>query len=151
VERAYWDAVKMGSFENQFFYWRTKTYSAASRRFVRRLYEPKPERIYVDGEYKLVEGPLPKGKKIGSRSALKSSLLYRELDRKTDGLKGETVWVRVDESSVEQEEEDFCLGEHFGALVREKISLARQFASVYFPKCTERWLDAELAADSYVQ
>nr|WAK77940.1 MAG: hypothetical protein [Acremonium sclerotigenum ourmia-like virus 1] len=151
VERAYWDAVKMGSFENQFFYWRTKTYSAAARRFVRRLYEPKPERLYVDGEYKLVEGPLPKAKKIGSRSALKSSLLYRELDRKTDGLKGETVWVRVDESSVEQEEEDFCLGEHFGALVREKISLARQFASVYFPKCTERWLDAELAADSYVQ
>jgi len=150
VERAYWDAVKNGSFENQFYYWRTKTYSKSSRMFVRRLYEPKRERLYVDGEYKLVEGPLPKAKKIGSRSALRSSLLYRELER-TEGLKGETVWVRVDDSSVEQEEEGFCLGEHFGALVREKVNLARQFASVYFPKCTEKWLDAELAADSYVQ
>lgn len=125
VERAYWRNVELGSQETNFFNWRTARFKSSSMaKFVFRFSGCK-----------------------GPRSRLKSTSLYNWLSRPKVQRKCQ-VWQKVDEES-EPELDDVAA--RFSALVNEKIALVKTMETVYFPKCSERWLKSELAADLFVQ
>nr|UUW21018.1 MAG: RNA-dependent RNA polymerase [Sanya botourmia-like virus 1] len=125
VERAYWRNVELGSQETNFYNWRTMRFKSSSMaKFVFRFSGSK-----------------------GPRSRLRSARLFNWLNR-PKGQKRRQVWQWVGEES---EPELTDIAARFSELVNEKIALVKAMETVYFPKCSERWLDIEFAADRYVQ
>jgi hypothetical protein len=125
VERSYWKQVELGSQETNFFEWRvSRILNKKFASFVLRLSGVS-----------------------GAKSRLKSRPLWAWLSRNYP-KKMVPVWVRVDEES---EPELSDPAEYMKEMVHKKIALVRAMEAPYFPKCSERWLDVEVAADRYVQ
>nr|UYL95431.1 MAG: RNA-dependent RNA polymerase [Zhangzhou Botou tick virus 3] len=148
VERKYWREVEFGSQETNFFNWRTMRFSNATGGMVGSVYRGGvftrknmfTGKSMADFIFRL------SGCK-GPRSRLRSVVLFNWLNRPSVGRKSR-VWAWVGEES---EPELTDVATRFSELVKEKISLVKTMEVPYFPKCSERWLDAELAADRYVQ
>jgi len=130
VEKEYWQQVKHGSFETQFYNWRTARCPAFAKAFIRRMTSVRnsllPSKVY--------DGP---------RSRLSSRALWAWLTRPEEQRR-RTVWQWVGE---EVQQESMTDDEYECNFIRVK----RSIKSVYFPKCPEWWLSLEAAADSYVQ
>jgi len=126
AETAYWEALSVGSFEHQFYHWRTMSTRKAFLKWV----------------VKMSSG-------TGLRSRLPSRPLWRHLTSVNFNRK-QTVWVLDEkEKNVVPTREEII--DRFKADVLKKIDLVRAFEKPYFPKWSEWSIDRELIADSYVQ
>jgi hypothetical protein len=145
VTKQYWIDLVSGSYEDQYHDW-CNLHKKKVKPFISKFM-----RFLASSACRSCIGPSKahncrSNEKGGLRSRLKSKPFWSEIARDRPSRK--LVWVKT---VVEEACDMPPAPDYMKEMVQRKIAIVRAAENPFWPKCSERWLDVEEAAERYVQ